>query len=113
MLVVMLVRWVLFALALLFTGWLVPGITFAGFNSALLAALVMGLVNIFIRPLFLLLTLPLNFLTLGLFTFVINALMFLLVAKMVPGFDVNGFWTALLGSIVMSVLSFFISGIEF
>lgn len=105
----LLLRWVLFALALLFTAWIVPGISFAGFSSALLAALVIGLVNIFIRPIFLILTLPLNLLTLGLFTFIINALMFLLVAKIVVGFTVTGFLAALLGSIVLSILSIFIN----
>lgn len=108
-----LIRWVLFAGALLFTAWVVPGISFTGFMSALLAAFVMGLVNIFIRPLFLLLTLPLNLLTLGLFTFVVNALMFLLVAKLVPGFMVEGFLAALLGSIVLSILSLFINRLDF
>jgi len=98
-------RWILFALALLFTAWIVPGISFSGYMPAFWAALVMGLVNLFIRPLLLILTLPINILTLGFFTFVINALMLLLVAKLVIGFAVAGFWTALLGSIVLSILS--------
>lgn len=109
----LLVRWVLFALALLFTAWIVPGIVFADFYTALLAALVMGLVNVFIRPLILIFTLPLNLLTLGLLTFVINALMFLLVAKLVAGFVVTGFLAALLGSIVLSVISVFINRIDY
>ncbi len=109
----MLIRWVLFALALLFTAWVVPGISLAGFASALWVALVIGLVNIFIRPILLILTLPINLLTLGLFTFVINALMFLLVAKLVPSFGVDGFWAALLGSIVLSILSIFINQLDF
>jgi len=108
----MIIRWLLFAGALFFTAWIVPGIAFAGFASAFLAAFVMGLVNVFIRPLLLLLTLPLNLLTLGLFTFVINALMFLLVAKLVPGFTVEGFLAALLGSIVLSFFSLFINRID-
>lgn len=109
----MLIRWLLFAGALLFTGWIVPGISFAGFMSALIAAFVMGLVNLFIRPVLLILTLPLNLLTLGLLTFVINALMFLLVAKLVDGFVVTGFWAALLGSIVLSFISLFINQLDF
>lgn len=108
----LLIRWVLFALALLFTAWIVPGISFANFQTALLAAFVMGLVNIFIRPIILVFTLPLNLLTLGLFTFVINALMFLLVAKIVAGLVITGFLAALLGSIVLSVISLFINKID-
>lgn len=109
----LLIKWVLFAGALLFTAWIVPGISFVGFTSALLAAFVMGLVNIFVRPILLILTLPINLLTLGLLTFVINALMFLFVAKLVPGFNVNGFMAALLGSIVLSFISIFINRIEY
>lgn len=109
----LLIRWVLFALALLFTAWIVPGISFVNFQTALLAAFVMGLINIFIRPIILIFTLPLNFLTLGLFTFVINALMFLLISKIVAGFAVAGFLAALLGSIVLSVISVFINKVDY
>lgn len=106
------IRWVFFALALLFTAWLIPGIILNGFVSALWVVFVMGLVNIFIRPILLILTLPINLLTLGLFTFIINALMFLLVSKIVHGFVVEGFLTALLGSMVLSALSVLINRIE-
>lgn len=109
----LLIRWVLFALALLFTAWVVPGISFANFQTALLAAVVMGLINLFIRPIILILTLPLNLLTLGLLTFIINALMFLLVAKIVTGFAVAGFLAALLGSIVLSIISIFINRMSY
>lgn len=109
----LLVKWILFSLALIFTAWIVPGITFAGFMSAMAAVIVMGLVNIFIRPILLIFTLPLNFLTLGLFTFVINALMFLLVAKLVPGFTVVGFPAALFGSILLSIFSLYINSLDF
>lgn len=109
----MLIRWVLFAGALLFTAWIVPGISFASLSTAFLAAFVMGLVNIFIRPIILLLTLPINLLTLGLLTFIINALMFLLIAKLVAGFMVAGFLAALLGSLVLSVISIFINRLDF
>jgi len=107
--VLTIIKWLLFAGALLFTAWVVPGISFAGFMSAMLAALVMGLINMFIRPIFLVLTLPINMLTLGLFTFIINALMLLLVAKIVPGFMIVSFLAALFGSIVLSILSIFIN----
>lgn len=108
----LLIKWVLFALALLFTAWIVPGISFANFQTALLAALVMGLVNIFIRPIILIFTLPINLLTLGLFTLVINALMLWLVSKIVVGFMIAGFLAALLGSIVLSVISLFINKLD-
>lgn len=108
----MIIRWVLFALALLFVAWVVPGISFVSFAAAMWAALVMGIVNVFIRPIFLILTLPINFLTLGLFTFIINALMFLFVAKLVPGFMVAGFVAALLGSLLLSILSAFINRVD-
>lgn len=108
----LLIRWVLFALALLFTAWVVPGISFVSFSTALLAAIVMGLVNMFIRPIILLFTLPLNLLTLGLFTLVINALMLWLVSKIVVGFMITGFLAALLGSIVLSIISLFINKMD-
>jgi len=107
------IKWVLFAIALLFTAWVIPGISFVNFTTALFAAFVMGLVNIFIRPIILVFTLPLNLLTLGLFTFVINALMFLLVAKLVAGFMVTGFLAALLGSIMLSIISIFINKMDY
>lgn len=109
----LIIRWILFALALIITAKIIPGISLGGFVPALWAALAMGIVNIFIRPILLILTLPINLLTLGLFTFVINALMFLLVSKIVPGFTVSGFLAAFLGSLVLSILSIFINRIDF
>ena len=109
----LLIRWMLFALALLFVAWVVPGISLSGFSAALWSAIVIGLVNIFIKPVLILLTLPINILTLGLFTFVINALMLLLVAKLVDGFNVDGFLAALLGSVVLSIISLFINRLYF
>lgn len=107
------IKWFFYALSLLFVAWVIPGISFVGFTSALIAAFVMGVVNIFIRPILLILTLPINLLTLGLFTFVINALMLLLVAKLVSGFTIDGFWAAFFGAIVLSILSMFISGLDY
>ena len=107
-----LIKWVLLALALLFVAWIVPGISFAGFMAALWAALFMGIINIFIRPILILLTLPLNLITLGLFTFIINAFLFWLVAHIVSGFMVADYWAALLGSIVLSIISLFINRID-
>lgn len=106
------IRWILFALALLFIAWIIPGIHVEGFRAALLSAFVIGLVNVFIRPLFVIITIPITILTLGLFIFIINALLFLLVAKVVPGFEVDGFFSALLGSILLSIISVFINSAE-
>jgi len=99
------VRWLLLALGIMLVAYIVPGISVASFWSALLAAIVIGLVNLFIRPVVALLTLPINALTLGLFSFVINALMLMLVAFVVPGFTVAGFVPALIGSILLSIIS--------
>lgn len=99
-------RWLLLTLAVLLSSFLVPGVYVAGFWSALWVALLMGVINISIKPLLIIITLPINILTLGLFTFVINALMVLLIANVIKGFEVNGFWTAMLFSFVLSLLSY-------
>ncbi len=98
-------HWIISALLLILVAYLVPGITVASFYTALIAALVLGLVNALIRPVLILLTLPVNILTLGLFTLVINAVMFLLVSSVVKGFNVAGFWPAFWGALVMSIIS--------
>ena len=98
-------RWVINAIALLLVAFLVPGFVVASFYNALIAALVLGLVNALIRPLLFILTLPITILTLGLFTFVINALMIWFVSTMVDGFDVTGFTPALLAAIILWVIS--------
>jgi len=82
-----------------------------GFGAALIAALVLGIINVIIRPILVLLTFPVTLITLGLFLFVINALMLWLAATIVPGFKVNGFWGAFLGSILISIVSWFFSAI--
>ncbi|MCY7316930.1 MAG: phage holin family protein [Rubrivivax sp.] len=97
------VRWLLLAAALLLVAHLYPGVSVASFTSALLAALVLGLFNTLVRPLLVLLTLPVTLLTLGLFLFVINALMFWAAASVLQGFNVNGFTAALVGSLLYSV----------
>ncbi len=91
-----LLSWLIYALAILLTAYLLPGVTLAGFGTALIAALVLGLVNAVLKPILILLTLPINILTLGLFTLVINTLMVLLASSVVKGFDVRNFWWALL-----------------
>jgi len=100
-----LLNWLIAALAVLASAYVLPGVSVAGFGSAMIVALVLGIINAFIRPLLLLLTLPINVLTLGLFTFVINAFLVLLTAQIVPGFRVDGFWYALLFSLVLSIVT--------
>ncbi|MCL5411553.1 MAG: phage holin family protein [Patescibacteria group bacterium] len=98
--------WVVNTAALMITAYLIPGIKINNVATAFVAALVLGLINTFIRPALILLTLPINFLTLGLFTLVVNALMLFLVTKIVPGFNIDNFWpTALLGALVLSIVS--------
>lgn len=100
-----LINWVISALVILVTGYLLPGVHIDSFLTALVAALVLGIINAFIKPIIILLTLPINILTLGLFTFVINAFIILLTSALVPGFRVNGFWWALLFSIVLAIIN--------
>lgn len=99
---------VLTAVALLVIAHMVGGIQVSGFGAALIGALILGLVNGFVRPVMILLTLPLTIVTLGLFLFVVNALMFWLVAALVPGFQISGFGAALLGSLLLTVLNILI-----
>ena len=106
-------RWILNAAALLLVAYLYPGVQVSSFIAALLAALVLGLVNAVIRPILVILTLPVTILTLGLFLFVINALMFWLVAEIVKGFTVSGFVPALIGSLLYSVITLLTSWLLF
>src|SRR5688500_13899885 len=101
----MIVRIVISALAVIISSYIIPGVSVLGFMDAVLAAIVLGIVNLVIRPLILLFTLPLNILTLGLFTLVVNAFMVLIVAKIVPGFNVSGLLSAFLFSLVLSIVS--------
>lgn len=104
--------WLLNAVALLAVAYLMPAsIHVASFGTALLAALLLGLVNAVLRPLLLLLTLPVTLLTLGLFIFVINGLMFWLAGSLIKGFAVGGFWPAVFGSVLYSVISWALSGL--
>lgn len=91
--------------AVLLTAYIVPGIAVDGFYAALITAVVLGVVNTLVRPVLVILTLPITILTLGLFLFVINAALLLFVASFVEGFAVSGFWVALLGSILISVIA--------
>ena len=99
----MLARWGLLAAALLLVAHLYPGVTVRSFGSALVAALVLGLLNALVRPILVLLTLPVTLLTLGLFLFVINAALFYAAASLLDGLHVAGFGAALIGSLIYSL----------
>ena len=101
----LIIKWLCYALAIIFIAWLLPGIEVSSFVSALIVAIVLGLINVFIKPILMFITLPLNIITLGLFTLIINAFLLWLAGYLSPGFEVEGFWSALLGSIILSVLS--------
>ena len=98
-------RLLITALALLLAAYLVPDIVVDSLYIALIAALILGLLNAVVRPILFVLTLPITIVTLGLFIFVLNALLFWFVASFVEGFAVNGFWAALFGSVIVSVVS--------
>jgi putative membrane protein len=93
------------ALALIITAQILPGIEISGLYTAIIVAIVLGLLNITVKPILVILTLPITILTLGLFILVINALIFLFAASFIEGFTVSGFLPALIGSIVVSVIS--------
>ncbi|HYE59888.1 MAG TPA: phage holin family protein [Candidatus Kapabacteria bacterium] len=101
----LLLRWLINAGTLLLLAYYLPGIDVDGWYAALIAALVLGLVNAVIRPLLIVLTLPINIITLGLFVLVINALLFLFVGTVVKGFDVAGFWPAFFGALILTLVS--------
>ena len=103
-----LLKWLLSAVALLAVAYLYSGVQVQSFGSALLAAAVIGLLNMVVRPVLVILTLPVTIVTLGLFLFVINALMFWAASGLLGGFHVNGFLAALLGSLIYSLLGLLI-----
>lgn len=98
-------RWLVNALALLAAAALLQGVRIDTVLAGIVAAALLGIINISIRPVLILVTLPINLLTLGLFTFVINALMLLIVAWLVPGFEINGFWWSVLAALVLSIVN--------
>lgn len=106
-----LLQWILYAAAIFLTANILPGIAVSSFTVALIAALVLGIFNAFLRPVLLLLTLPVNVLTLGLFTFVVNAALVLLASNVVDGFGVSSFWTAFIFAIVLSLISSIFLGV--
>jgi putative membrane protein len=102
-------RWIINAFLLMLIPYIVPGVAVSNFYTALITALVLAFVNAIIRPVILILTLPINILTLGLFTLVINALMFWFVATFIKGFTITGFWPAFWAAIVYSIFSMIIN----
>lgn len=105
----LLLKWLLSAAALLFVAYVYEGVSINGYQAALIAAFVIGLLNTLVRPILVILTLPVTVLTVGLFLFVINALMFWSAASLLDGFNVTGFGAALIGSIIYSILSIIIN----
>jgi putative membrane protein len=104
-------RLVLNGLAIIIAAWLLPGIHISSPLSALLAGVILGFVNAVVRPVLFLLTLPLTLLTLGLFIFVLNAICFGLTAWLVPGFSIDGFFSAVFGALLVSVVSWILNGL--
>ena len=104
-----LLRWIIMAAAVLIAAYFIPGVSVASFFSALWVALFLGVVNVLIRPVLILITLPINILTLGLFTFVINAALILLASYFIKGFQVAGFWWALIYGIVLSIVHYLLN----
>lgn len=106
------VNWLISALVILTAAYILPGVHVENFTAALVTAVVLGIINLFIKPLILLLTLPITLITLGLFALVINAALILLASNIVPGFDVDGFWWAVIFSVVVSLINSFLSRIK-
>jgi len=96
------------ALALWVTAYILPGVEFSSWQALAISAIVLGLLNALVRPILVLLTLPITVLTLGLFYLIVNGFIFLLASKLVPGFGVSGFWWAVLGALMVSLVSWFV-----
>ena len=99
------VRWLILTAAIMVASYLIDGIQVSGFFSALFGAVILALLNIFFRPVLIILTLPFNILSFGLFTFVINAFLLMMVSGVIPGFEVRDFWAALWGALLISIVN--------
>ncbi len=106
-----LLRWVIYSLIIVFIAWIIPGIEVESFWAAMLVSVVLALINAFIKPVLEFISIPINFLTLGLFSLVINALLFMLAGAITPGFEVEGFLSAILGSLILALASVGVSKI--
>ncbi len=105
----LLIRWLVVTAAIILASYLLDGIEIKNFFSAFFAAAALGILNALFRPILIVLTLPINILTLGLFTFLINALMLKMASGIIPGFEVHGFWTAIFGSLIISAISWLLN----
>jgi len=97
--------------ALFITAYIIPGMSIQGLFAGFVAALILGIVNVVVKPIFIVLTLPLTILTMGLFLLVVNGLMLMLSAALVPGFMVAGFWSAVFGAILLSIVTWFLNSV--
>jgi len=104
-----LIRWLILTAAIMFASYVIDGIQVKDFFSALFAAAALGILNAFFRPILILLTLPINILSLGLFTFIINAMLLKMASGIISGFHVYGFWSAVFGSLLISIVSWILS----
>ena len=104
-------RWVVLTIAVMLSAYLLDGIHVGGFGSAFFAAAILGILNAFFRPILLLLTLPINILTFGLFTLVINAVLLMMASGVISGFEVRGFWSAVFGSLLIGLISWLINSV--
>jgi len=105
----LLIKWIINSLAILIVTYIVKGIEVASPVTAIVAAFVLGIINAFLRPLIILITLPINIFTFGLFTFFINGFLFYVVSRVVKGFVITGFWPAFFGALLFSTISFLLS----
>jgi putative membrane protein len=103
------IRWLILTVAIIIASYLLEGIRVSGFFSAFFAAAMLGILNAFFRPIIFILTLPINIMTLGLFTFVINAIMLMMASGVISGFEVSGFWSAVFGSLLISIVSWILT----
>jgi putative membrane protein len=108
---VILIRWIILTLAVLIGSYILDGIRIDNVFSAFFAAAILGILNVSLRPILIILTLPINILTLGLLTFLINALMLKIASEIIPGFEVHGFWTALFGALLISIVSWILNAL--
>jgi putative membrane protein len=106
-----LIKWLCLTGAVLFTSYVIDGINVSGFFSAFFTAAALGVLNMFFRPILIILTLPINIMTLGLFTVIINALILTMASGLIPGFQVEGFWAAVVGSLLISLANWFLNSV--
>jgi putative membrane protein len=105
----LLIKWLILTIAIMFASYTINGIVVQGFFSAFFAAAILGILNTFFRPVLIILTLPINILTFGLFTFIINAVLLKMVSGLIAGFYVFGFWAAVFGSLVISIVNWILT----